>query len=293
MAAGIAYGAGIEVNDFQVRRVRLPLLPPGSPDIRVLHLSDSHLLPRQKQKRDFLRGLNGLEPDLVVSTGDLVSSEDAIDVLAESLGPLLDVPGVFVFGSNDYHAPRFEIPVRYLWRTTSGRTEHAHQEMPTDRLRSVLEAGAWRDVTDRRITLELSGVSFEVRGTGDAHQGRDDYPSVAGPPAPGTVSIGVTHAPYLRLLDAMTRDGLDLILAGHTHGGQVCVPVYGALTTNSDLPTSHAKGVFSYDSGGQTSQVSVSGGVGTSPFAPYRFACRPEVTLLTLVDKSLPDETEM
>ncbi len=292
-AAGFAYAAGVEVNDFQVRRVFLPLLPEGSPELRVLHLSDSHLLPRQKQKRDFLRGLNGLAPDLVVSTGDLVSSEDAIAALAESLGPLLEVPGVFVFGSNDYHIPRFQNPLRYLWGTTSERKEHAHREMPTEHLRHTLESGAWRDVTDRRILLELKGVPLEIRGTGDAHKNRDDYEKVAGAPAEGTLSLGVTHAPYLRLLDAMTLDGVDLILAGHTHGGQVCLPAVGALVTNCDLPTSRAKGVFRYNSGRHFSQVSVSGGVGTSPFAPYRFACRPEVTLLTLTDRTSPHETGM
>ncbi len=81
------------------------------------------------------------------------------------------------------------------------------------------------------------------RGTDDAHLGRDDYSTVAGPADPGAdLNIGVTHAPYLRLLDAMTADGMDLIFAGHTHGGQVCVPGYGALITNCDLDPARVKG---------------------------------------------------
>lgn len=289
----VAYGVLVEANDFQVRRVEQPILPAGSPSVRVLHISDVHLLSSQKQKRDFLRGLNGLNPDLVVCTGDLVSSPLAIEALAESLGPLLDVPGVFVFGSNDYHLPTFKIPIKYLWRSTGKTGPSSDGGIPTAELRAALQAGAWRDVTDVRVQLELRGVPFEIRGTGDAHQARDDYSTVAGAVRDDVVSLGVTHAPYLRLLDAMTADGVDLILAGHTHGGQVCVPVYGALATNCDLPTVHAKGLFRHRASGRESLVNVSAGIGTSPFAPYRFACQPEVSLLTLTAPSATDETQM
>ncbi|MCL4722555.1 MAG: metallophosphoesterase, partial [Gammaproteobacteria bacterium] len=126
-----------------------------------------------------------------------------------------------------------------------------------------------------------------LRGTGDAHLHRDDYWQVAGGPAEDAdLAIGVTHAPYARVLDAMTADGLPLILAGHTHGGQVRVPGWGALTTNCDLPTAQAKGLSRYEFEGRTSWLHVSAGVGTSPFAPYRFACPPEVTLITLTPGS-------
>ena len=96
------------------------------------------------------------------------------------------------------------------------------------------------------------------------------------------LNVGVTHAPYLRLLDAMTADGMDLIFTGHTHGGQVCLPGYGALITNCDLDADRVKGPSTHTAGGRTAQLHVSAGLGTSPYAPYRFACRPEVTLLTL-----------
>jgi predicted MPP superfamily phosphohydrolase len=69
-------------------------------------------------------------------------------------------------------------------------------------------------------------------------------------------------------------------MAGHTHGGQLCLPFYGALVTNCDLDRSRVKGVSRW--GAQTA-LHVSAGIGTSPFAPFRFCCRPEATLLTLV----------
>jgi predicted MPP superfamily phosphohydrolase len=84
----------------------------------------------------------------------------------------------------------------------------------------------------------------------------------------------------------MTADGFGLILAGHTHGGQLCVPGFGALVTNCDLPPRQAKGLSVHradDGSGARSLLHVSAGLGTSPYAPVRFACPPEATLLTLV----------
>ena len=92
----------------------------------------------------------------------------------------------------------------------------------------------------------------------------------------------MAHAPYQRVLDHFTSDGADLILAGHTHGGQICVPGYGALVTNCDLPTWRARGLHDWDVDGRTTPVNVSGGIGTSRFAPVRIACRPEAVLITL-----------
>lgn len=284
-AACVAYGVLIERTAFQVRRFTVPILPADSAPVKVLHLSDAHLLPRQGRKRDFMRGLAGLEPDLVVDTGDNIASAEAVKPLLESLGRLRDVPGVFVFGSNDVEAPRFKLPVRYLLRSTNKRAGTA-SPLPTAELRAELEGIGWRFLEQRTAEMTLRGTRFRFRGTSDAHHGLDDYAQVDGQASGDAVEVGVTHAPYLRVLDAMVADGLDLVLAGHTHGGQVCVPGHGALTTNSDLPPEHARGLFTHASDGRQAPVHVSAGFGMSPFAPYRFACPPEVTLLTLVPRT-------
>ncbi len=281
-AACVAYGFW-EARHFVVRRREVPILPPGSAPLRLLHVSDIHLMARQRYKTDFIRALAGLEPDLVVTTGDNWSEAAALEPLMRAWGRLRDVPGAFVFGSNDYEEPSFRPPLMYLVRSTEG-TGDSKRPLPVDELRAAYRERGWVDVNTSRAQVRVRGLTFEFRGTDDAHLGRDDYSLVAGPPsADADVSIGVTHAPYLRVLNAMTTDGVDLILAGHTHGGQVCVPYYGALVTNCDLDTTRAKGLSTHTVADRTAYLHVSAGMGSSPFATYRFACPPEVTVLTLV----------
>jgi predicted MPP superfamily phosphohydrolase len=99
------------------------------------------------------------------------------------------------------------------------------------------------------------------------------------------ILIGVSHAPYLRVLEAMGSAGVSIIFAGHTHGGQVCLPGIGALTTNCDLPNKYAKGISAWRFAGRDVLLNVVAGLGHSIFAPVRFFCRPEVRLLTLIAK--------
>ncbi len=284
-AGGFAWGLA-EAAMFRLRRHELAVLPAGSEPIRVLHVSDIHATARQHTKLDFVRQLAGVRPDLVVNTGDNIADPRVIEPLMSAFGQLRFVPGVYVWGSNDYYAPRFKNPLDYILPGSWSRTPPHPKRLPTDRLKAEFDAVGWHDLTHTRTTLEIKGLRIEFRGTDDAHLERDDYSLIAGAPAEGVdVSVGVTHAPYLRLLDAMADDRLDLILAGHTHGGQVCVPGYGALVTNCDLDTDRVKGPSTHTHGGHTSALHVSGGVGTSPYAPYRFACRPEASLLTLVPR--------
>lgn len=285
-AACFSWGL-IERGLYTVRRVSIRVLPPGTPDLRVLHISDFHLTERQRGKQAFIASLAGLEPDLVVNTGDNIAQASAVEPLLASLKGLQGVPGVFVFGSNDYYAPHFRSPLRYLISGPSSSDDDgddpARQKLPHGELASRLEGLGWVNLTQGRTVLDVAGQRIAFRGTDDAHLELDDYAAVGGPTDEDAVlNVGVTHAPYLRLLDAMTADGMDLIFAGHTHGGQVCVPGYGALITNCDLDAARVKGPSTHTSGGRTAQLHVSAGLGTSPYAPYRFACRPEVTLLTL-----------
>ncbi len=277
-AVGLGYAVGVERNAFILREGTLPVLDPGSPSIRMLHLSDLHMLPNQRRKQAWVRALDRLEPDLVVNTGDNLAQLGAVPSVVQSLGPLLDRPGLFVFGSNDYFAPQPKNPLKYFH--TGHKRVHG-DPLPWRDLRAAFTERGWLDVTHVRRQIEVGGVRIAAAGVDDPHLKRDRYGTIAGrAPVDVELRVGLTHSPEPRVLDAFAADGYDLVLAGHTHGGQLCLPGYGALVTNCELDTSRAKGASRW---GAHTWLHVSAGLGTSPYAPVRFACRPEATLLTLV----------
>ena len=283
----LAYSAGVEVRNFVVRRADVEVLPPGHRPLRVLHVSDLHLTPSQGMKRRWLSSLADLEPDLVVNTGDNLAHLDSVPVVVSGLGTLLDVPGVFVFGSNDYFAPSVRNPLWYLFPDNGSRNVHT-PKLPWRDLRAGFDEHGWTDLTNTSARLEIAGTSLAFVGVDDPHLGYDDLDVVAGrAPVDADLRVGVAHAPYLRVLDQYARDGYDLTFAGHTHGGQVCLPFKGAIVTNCDLDTARAKGLHRHPADSRpgdpdSSWLHVSAGAGTSPYTPVRLCCRPEATLLTL-----------
>lgn len=274
--ACVAYGTFIEKDAFVLRRFTVPVLPAGATPLRVLHLSDLHLRPSRRREAAWVKLLAGLEPDLVISTGDNWSTAAALPVLADCLAELLTRPGAFVFGSNDFYGPMPKTPLAYF----TGSPDREVDALPVEELRALLTSHGWADLNNARATLEIAGQTLELRGTGDAHAGAADYATVAGSASPNVdLSLGITHAPYKYLLNAMEADGVALILAGHTHGGQVCIPFWGAPVTNCDIDRHRVKGLSRH----HNAYLHISAGLGTSPYAPFRFACRPEASLLTLV----------
>jgi predicted MPP superfamily phosphohydrolase len=289
--AGVATYAAWEARQYTLRQVTVPLLPPGHAPLRVLHLSDIHMAPDQRAKQEWLRGLAALEPDLVIDTGDNLAHMRAVPVVVDALGELLDVPGVYVLGSNDYYAPGMRNPLRYLL-PDDGKRNTSTPQLPWPDLKDRLSAAGWLDLTNGFGTLTVSGTRIAFAGVDDPHLEYDDLGRVAGPADPeADVRLAVAHAPYLRVLDQFAADGYDAIIAGHTHGGQVCLPGGRALTTNCDLEPARARGLHRHPAGSApgddgSSWLHVSAGLGTNPYVRLRVACRPEATLLTLVPET-------
>ncbi len=280
-SATLGYASLVERNLFTLRRYDVPVLAPDAEPLRVLHISDLHLTPGQERKQDWVAALAATDPDLVVTTGDNIAHPDAVPALLRALGPLLELPGAFVFGSNDYRGPVLKNPFGYFDRD---RPYRQGAPLPTEKLRGVLARAGWLDLNNSRTVVKAGGRTVELVGVDDPHIARDDYASVAGTvSAEADVHIGLTHTPEPEILHRMAADGYTLLLAGHTHGGQVRVPGIGALVTNCGLDRRMARGLHRWP--GSAAWLHVSAGLGTHPTAPVRFACRPEASLLTLVPR--------
>lgn len=280
--AALGYATAVERRLYKLRTAEVPVLSPGSTPLRVLHVSDLHMLPGQRAKQRWVAALANTQPDLVVNTGDNLAHQQAVPATLRALGPLLDYPGVFVFGSNDYYGPKPKNPARYLMPEARKKRVYGAR-LPWRDLRAGMIEHGWHDVTHVRRTLDLGHARVFIAGVDDPHLQRDRYSDISGrADRSATLRLGVTHSPEPRVLDSFAEDGYDAVLAGHTHGGQLRVPGVGALVTNSELDRSRARGVSRW---GARMWLHVSAGLGTSPYAPARFACPPEASLLTLVPR--------
>ncbi|WP_054952999.1 metallophosphoesterase [Flaviflexus massiliensis] len=278
---GVAGWSVWEARQFQRSFHHLSILPAGMEPVRILNISDIHLMPNDGKKVEFLRDLTDLKPDAVFLTGDQLSSTKALPSLLRALKPLADlgIPGAFVYGSHDYFAPVWKNPLSYVIPQLASEAKEP-EDLPHEAMAEALVDYGWTDLRNARATLSLGGTEIGLVGVDDPHIDLDDYPTQPASSLPFT--IGLTHAPYSRVLNRMNDDGVGLALAGHTHGGQVCVPGYGALVTNCDLDTKHVSGVFGWPIGKRTMSAAISRGLGTSPYAPFRLACRPEIQVIDL-----------
>lgn len=282
-----AYGVVIERNRFTVRRETLPILSPGAAPIRILHLSDLHMAPWQRGKQRWVRGLRRLHPDLVIETADVLGHADGLQGVMPAYQGFAGIPGVYVTGSNDRFGPTPRNPLSYFGGP-SGRAQRPQRLEHSALVRFFDGDLGWQGLDNRATAMDINGTRLELFGTGDGHRDWDRLDALpdaiaALPPRSGAVRIGVTHAPYQRILNGFVQLGARLIVAGHTHGGQVRIPgIPIALVANCDLPRRQAQGVSSWTWQGRTATLEVSAGLGTSIYAPYRFACPPEAVLLTL-----------
>ncbi len=279
----LAY-TSFELRNFTLKTYELALLAPGTlrgerEAFTILHLSDLHMIPGQQRKVAWVSALDALEPDLVINTGDNLSDEQAVPWVLDALGPLLERPGAFVFGTNDYWAPQPVNPVKYL---LDAKREPSYVDLPWQGMRAAFIERGWRDATHNRLEFKASGVRLALAGVDDPHHDLDDYTKIAGPPNPDAdLSIGLLHAPYRRVLDAYAADGYQLALAGHTHGGQICLPGERAIVTNADIDRERASGLHRYED----MWMEVSNGLGTSKYAPVRVFCPPSASLLRVRER--------
>ncbi|MEV8023860.1 metallophosphoesterase [Microbacterium sp. NPDC080220] len=298
VAAGV-WGVGIERYLFTLRRHELAVLPPGSPSVTVLHLSDAHMAPWQHRKQRWIADIaDRVQPDLVVNTGDNLGHVDGLRGIRAAFAPLRGVPGFFVHGSNDKVAPSARNPLKYLFGPSGPQNHESFTpSLDTDALDDYLTGLGETLIDNTAASIRVGGVRIDGFGVDDAHRDFDDLDASSDAlralGGGADVRLGVTHAPYRRVLDAFTDAGADLLIGGHTHGGQVRIPFSKkALVSNCDIPLEKARGLSSWTHDGRTVPLNVSAGLGHSIYAPVRFACRPEASVLVLRARRADDSPE-
>ena len=297
LSAATAYLANREIRQFEMHEVTVPVFEPGSlPEgwgsVRVLHISDLHMTGDQKAKGDFVAGLATTTPDLVINTGDNLTAKEGVPSVVRSLTDLMERPGAFVFGSNDYLAPRPVNPFVYL---VGKKHKPSEEKLPWQGMRAAFIERGWHDATHQRLefTIAPAGVGesdyereikLAIAGVDDPHHELDNYDSIAGPANPDAdLKIGLSHSPEPRVLDRFAADGYHIVLSGHTHGGQLCLPGGKTVVTNCGIDRSRAKGLSRWS---EKMWLHVTNGLGNSKYVPFRTFCRPSATLLHFVEKN-------
>jgi predicted MPP superfamily phosphohydrolase len=276
-AAAAAYAA-YEPYRFRLETKRVPVRA-GTPAVTILHVSDTHLRTDTAHTRRFLEGLPealGEVPDLVVATGDFTNDDPSmVDAVALLNGLEARLGRFFVYGSHDYFESGDFSFSKYFTRASSTGARRRDEGSMTE----ALEAAGWKSAVNRTEVLETEAGRIRIAGVDDpyldwhrtGHIERDSEDDLA---------IALVHAPDV--VSEWALNGYDLVVAGHTHGGQVRLPGVGALVTNCSLPAELAAGLTRI---GDT-WLHVSPGLGNGPYTPIRFGCRPEATLLRLEPES-------
>lgn len=274
----VLYGIFIERFRYRVFRHRLDILPAAAErPLVVLHLSDLHFVREDPRKTRFLATLP--TPDVTVVTGDFLAEPEGIPAAVEALRPVRGrLASWFVLGSNDYFVPK---PLNYLAYFRKGRKRRRARRGRGPDLARALIADGWEDLTNVRRDVSLEGLDIELLGLDDAHIRWHDL-RVAPRSADDRFGFAVMHSPD-SAPEAAALD-YDLIVAGHTHGGQVRLPFVGALVTNCSMPPKLASGLIRIGA----AILHTSRGLGTSKYAPFRFWCRPEATFLDLRPRPAP-----
>jgi uncharacterized protein len=276
--AGIAAGAYsvVEGRSYRLGRVEVPV-GDGSPPLRILHLSDTHLSGLTPDLHRWLGGLPEAvgEVDLIVATGDLIDDDAGIDMAVDALGRFEARLGrYYVLGSHDY----FQSTIRGLMAGLSTlyaarRSPETSRPADTARLEGGLKESGWISLGNAVETVNTPNGTVRLAGVDDPFLKRHETDHIRRGSS-DAFAVAMVHCPDI-VSECVLR-GFDLILAGHTHGGQVRVPGFGALVTNCTLPPGLARGLSRVGS----SYLHLSPGLGTSRFAPIRFFCPPEATVL-------------
>ena len=273
LGAALAAYSLYEPTRYRLEKKVVPYARPV-PELSILHVSDTHLRASDRLLRSFLAELPdrlGSVPDLVVATGDFIDDNSGIEPAVDALAQLEAKLGRFyVLGSHDYYQSSGRNLSKYF---TGDHQVKTTMPAATAELERGLQDKGWISLLNAGHVVSTPQGPIRVFGVDDPYIDRHDASQIER--APGEVfALGLVHCP--NVVSEWVLEGFDLVLAGHTHGGQVRVPGIGALVTNSSLPAALAAGLHAVGH----SWLHVSRGLGTSHYSRIRFWCPPEVSLL-------------
>jgi hypothetical protein len=259
-----AYAFLVEPRWLQLTRTRIHArrLHPSLEGFTIALLTDLHAgdgTPLSLVRRA-CRMAMAQKPDLIAVTGDLVADDaPGFREVMDAIGCLSAPHGVYTVPGNHDHIVGIG-----RWR------------------RDVAEQPAVTDLTNRAVVLDVDGARLCVAGVDDLSSGRPDL-GVLPPPEERDFTLLLAHDPDQAERVKRVCDAVDLIVSGHTHGGQVRLPWVGALRNPAKHDDLYEKGLRRRP----WTQVYTSRGVGTVHI-PVRFLCRPEVAMLTLTASARP-----
>jgi uncharacterized protein len=282
--------------------------------LRILHLSDFHLRKDRKGRHlyAFVESLQSIEADLILITGDMVEKDTLFDHLISMLSGFRARYGIYaVFGAHDYYNKR---PTEFV-RNMFAKKESYARKNDTGLLTKKLEKiGVTTLLNDSRTiqdgqdfaAIEIIGIDDPIIGKTDIGRAfaKVEKGSVSAPPAgavsgkrcarekkeafapnkekvhvlhqKGRLRIALVHTPDADVLTDLHRNDVDIVFAGHTHGGQIRLPLAGAIISGCNLKVKFAAGLFYF----KNSVLHVSRGLGEGRYSPFRFFCSPEAIIL-------------
>lgn len=244
---GVANSRRLQLTE---ETVALPTLPAAFDGFRLLQLSDLHLRRHGDVGPMLLELIARIDPDLICLTGDYAFTALSVEEVDRFLQALGNRPVAAVYGNADFR-PGISYEERARWATY----------VPF--------------LANSALCLAHGDETLWVAGVDDPHHGRDSLPHALAPVPSDACVILLAHSPevILRALDPRVR----LILCGHTHGGQICLPGGRALYLNTPMAAKYASG--RHQLAGAT--LYVSRGIGSTRL-PLRYGCLPEITVFTL-----------
>ncbi len=228
----------------------------GRDDLKIVLVSDLHDMDIARYRPDALDRIREFEPDMIALCGDVLPikkrSRDWLEKLAGT-GPCY-----FVSGNNEYN--------RFF--TKDGEVAVKAKQL------------GFIPVLNRGLSLECGSKEVFLAGVSDPHLRKDDISrALENAPAPGRVPcILLAHSPAIWY--KALRKHVDLVLCGHTHHGQIKLPIFNVVWNHSRMPARFSEGIIREEG----TVMVVGGGLGTSLF-PLRIGCPPEILFLTVSER--------